>query len=218
MESSPPRTSRFTETVGRHEVSPLPDAPTTSSSSTDPETRTTTPPSSPPSPPATVHVGTRTSTPSPSPPPKPQPPPPPYSAFPARRRRLILTLVTAAGFLGPLSGTIYLPAIPSLARDLGISVVAVDATVSVFMVVFAFAVSTAPPPPTFPVAESCTDDAQRDSRSSGPVWQTTRAVARCTSSRWASSCSPTRCWLAFRHTMPRWSCCASSRLSGRRRS
>lgn len=65
----------------------------------------------------------------------------PYSAFPTARRRLVLGLVTAAGFLGPLSGTIYLPAIPLLAEDLGVSVVAVDATVSVFMAVFAFAVS-----------------------------------------------------------------------------
>lgn len=64
-----------------------------------------------------------------------------YSAFPPGRRRLILGIVTAAGFLGPLAGGIYLPVLPELATDFGVSQVVINATVSVFMIVFAVAVS-----------------------------------------------------------------------------
>lgn len=66
---------------------------------------------------------------------------PPYSAFPPKRRSLILGIVTSAGFLGPLAGGIYLPVLPELERDFGVSATVINATVSVFMVVFAFAVS-----------------------------------------------------------------------------
>lgn len=67
--------------------------------------------------------------------------PPPYSAFPTKHRTLILTIVTAAGFLGPLAGGIYLPVLPTLVKEFKVSTVVINATVSVFMVVFAFAVS-----------------------------------------------------------------------------
>lgn len=71
----------------------------------------------------------------------PSPAKPPYSAFRSNRRVMILGIVTAAGFLGPLSGGIYLPVLPDLERDFNVSSTVMNATVSVFMVVFAFAVS-----------------------------------------------------------------------------
>ncbi|KAL9106118.1 MAG: hypothetical protein Q9227_008818 [Pyrenula ochraceoflavens] len=67
-----------------------------------------------------------------------KPTPPPYSAFTLRRRTYILTVVTIAGFFGPLAGNIYLPALKVLAREFNVSVTAINVTVSVFMVVFAF--------------------------------------------------------------------------------
>lgn len=66
---------------------------------------------------------------------------PPYSAFSPGRRRLILGIVTAAGFFGPLAGGIYLPALPTLQRTFNTSVTVINATVSVFMGVLAIAVS-----------------------------------------------------------------------------
>ncbi|KAL8918831.1 MAG: hypothetical protein Q9172_005245 [Xanthocarpia lactea] len=64
---------------------------------------------------------------------------PPYSAFSPGRRRLILGIVTAAGFFGPLAGGIYLPALPTLQRTFNSSVTVINATVSVFMGVLAVA-------------------------------------------------------------------------------
>lgn len=70
-----------------------------------------------------------------------KPPPVPYSAFSPGKRRLILGIVTAAGFLGPLSGAIYLPALPLFENVFSASSTAINATVSVYMAVFAAAVS-----------------------------------------------------------------------------
>lgn len=64
-----------------------------------------------------------------------------FSAISPRRRLLILCIVTVGGFLGPLSGGIYLPALPVLEREFRSSSVAMNATVSVFMVVSAVGVS-----------------------------------------------------------------------------
>lgn len=66
----------------------------------------------------------------------------PYTAFPLYRQKLILGLVTAAGFLGPLAGGIYLPALPVLEQEFRVSSTAINATVSVFMVTFAIGVSS----------------------------------------------------------------------------
>lgn len=65
---------------------------------------------------------------------------PPYCALSSRRRAFVLTIVTVAGFFGPLAGNIYLPALPVLQRAFGVGETAMNATVSSFMVVFAFAV------------------------------------------------------------------------------
>lgn len=66
---------------------------------------------------------------------------PSYSAFSLGRRRLILGIVTAAGFFGPLAGGIYLPALPTLQSAFHASATAINATVSIFMGVLAIAVS-----------------------------------------------------------------------------
>lgn len=68
------------------------------------------------------------------------PPPPPYSAFSLNRRRFILGVVTAAGFFGPLTGAIYLPSLVLFEEIFKVSATAINATVSMYMVVFAIAV------------------------------------------------------------------------------
>lgn len=61
-----------------------------------------------------------------------------YSVIPQRRRSLILTVVTLAGFLGPLSGNIYIPILPLLSRIFDVSQTVMNGTVSIFMIGFAF--------------------------------------------------------------------------------
>jgi hypothetical protein len=68
-------------------------------------------------------------------------PPPPYSAFSINRRRFILGVVTAAGFFGPLCGAVYLPSIRLFQKIFETSEPAINGTVSMYMVVFAIAVS-----------------------------------------------------------------------------
>jgi hypothetical protein len=68
------------------------------------------------------------------------PTPPPYTAFSPWRRRFILAVITVAGFFGPLAGGIYLPALPVLEREFQASATAINITVSVFMLTFAFGV------------------------------------------------------------------------------
>ncbi|KAB8231253.1 major facilitator superfamily domain-containing protein [Aspergillus alliaceus] len=63
---------------------------------------------------------------------------PSYSAFSRPKRVLILAVVTLAGFLGPLAGNIYLPALPVLEHEFHVTAAAINATVSVFMAVFGF--------------------------------------------------------------------------------
>lgn len=69
------------------------------------------------------------------------PKPPPYSAFSLNRRRFILALVTLCGFYGPLTGAIYLPSLVLFQDIFKVSATVINATVSVYMVVFAIAVS-----------------------------------------------------------------------------
>ena len=73
---------------------------------------------------------------------KPTAKPSPYSALSPGRRRLILYIVTAAGFFGPLAGNIYLPALPTLQTAFHTSATTINATVSVFMGVLGVAVGT----------------------------------------------------------------------------
>ncbi|KZF20228.1 MFS general substrate transporter [Xylona heveae TC161] len=67
----------------------------------------------------------------------------PYSAFSSGKRRFYMGIVTFAGFLGPLSGSIYLPLLPLLENghhgELHRSRASVNGTVSIFMATFAVA-------------------------------------------------------------------------------
>lgn len=64
---------------------------------------------------------------------------PPYTGFTPFRQNFILGLVSTAGLLGPLAGGIYLPALPVLEEDFRVTSTAINATVSVFMLLCAFA-------------------------------------------------------------------------------
>ncbi|KAL2859116.1 major facilitator superfamily domain-containing protein [Aspergillus lucknowensis] len=64
---------------------------------------------------------------------------PPYSAFPEPRKRFFLAIVTAAGLFGPLCGAVYLPSLTLYQDVFHTTGTVVNATVSVYMVVFAVA-------------------------------------------------------------------------------
>lgn len=64
---------------------------------------------------------------------------PPYTAFSAKRRLGILLIITLAGFLGPVSGNIYIPLLPKFEIIFNCSTTTINATVSAFMFVFALA-------------------------------------------------------------------------------
>ncbi|KAF2008481.1 MFS general substrate transporter [Aaosphaeria arxii CBS 175.79] len=64
---------------------------------------------------------------------------PPYSAYTPARRRLILAIVTIAGFFGPLCGAVYLPSLVLFQDVFHTSATVINATVSVYMAVFAVA-------------------------------------------------------------------------------
>lgn len=68
-----------------------------------------------------------------------------YTDFSPLRRKFILSVITIAGFFGPLAGGIYLPALPVLEKEFNVSPTAINVTVSVFMMTFAFGVSLYPP-------------------------------------------------------------------------
>ncbi|VBB87333.1 Putative transporter [Podospora comata] len=61
-----------------------------------------------------------------------------YTDFSPLRRKFILSVITIAGFFGPLAGGIYLPALPVLEKEFNVSPTAINVTVSVFMMTFAF--------------------------------------------------------------------------------
>lgn len=65
---------------------------------------------------------------------------PPYSAFSTASCRLILSLVTAAGFFGPLCGAIYLPSLPLFENVFHTSTTGINASVTLYMVIFAITV------------------------------------------------------------------------------
>lgn len=63
----------------------------------------------------------------------------PYCGFLPVQRRFIIGIVSAAGLVGPLAGGIYLPALPVLQQEFDVDSTAINATVSVFMALCAFA-------------------------------------------------------------------------------
>lgn len=62
-----------------------------------------------------------------------------YSAFSSKQKLLIVLLTTFTGFLGPISGNIYIPLIKLTAEKFHTSIKVINGTVSVFMAVFAIA-------------------------------------------------------------------------------
>lgn len=67
---------------------------------------------------------------------------PSYTALSISHQRFILAIVTVAGMLGPLAGNIYLPALPVLSRQFQRTETEINVTVTVFMVIFGFGVSS----------------------------------------------------------------------------
>ncbi|AJQ00178.1 Dtr1p [Saccharomyces cerevisiae YJM195] len=60
----------------------------------------------------------------------------PYTYFSKDQRLIIFGIIIFIGFLGPMSGNIYIPALPLLQREYDVSATTINATVSVFMAVF----------------------------------------------------------------------------------
>ena len=117
--------------------------------------------------------------------------PPAYCALSPGRRRFILSLVTLAGALGPLSGAIYLPVLPLLEREFNVSSTSINATVSVFMVTFAFAVSQSTALGSGSSwASLVVAFLTWNSRCSGLALPISKVDGRCTSSRWRYSSCP----------------------------
>lgn len=62
----------------------------------------------------------------------------PYSCFTKWQVLTTFLIVIYIGFLGPMSGNIYIPALPLLQQEFNVSTTVINSTVSVFMGVFAF--------------------------------------------------------------------------------
>jgi len=65
---------------------------------------------------------------------------PPYTAFSRNRRLFIVLVVTIAGFFSPLAGAVYLPSLLLFQNIFNASSTVINATVAVYMAVFAVAV------------------------------------------------------------------------------
>lgn len=62
---------------------------------------------------------------------------PPYTCFTKGQVALIFGIVIYIGFLGPMAGNIYIPALPLLQTEFHVNETTINSTVSVFMAVFA---------------------------------------------------------------------------------
>ncbi|KAH7593804.1 Major facilitator superfamily (MFS) profile [Nakaseomyces glabratus] len=60
----------------------------------------------------------------------------PYSAYISFQVSLIFLIVIYNGFLGPLAGNVFIPALPLLQKEFNVSETTINATVSVFMATF----------------------------------------------------------------------------------
>ncbi|KAI1377911.1 MFS general substrate transporter [Hypoxylon crocopeplum] len=63
-----------------------------------------------------------------------QPDEPPYSIFSHREKATMIVLASFTAIISPLSGAIYLPALPSLARDLNVSESLINLTVTTYLI------------------------------------------------------------------------------------
>lgn len=60
----------------------------------------------------------------------------PYTCFSKTQRIIIFAIVIFIGFLGPMAGNIYIPALPLLQQEFGVGTTTINSTVSAFMAVF----------------------------------------------------------------------------------
>ena len=58
-----------------------------------------------------------------------------YSSFTKTQKQLIVLAGTLAGFLSPLTGSIYYPAISTIAKDLNVSASAINVTVTTYLII-----------------------------------------------------------------------------------
>lgn len=61
-------------------------------------------------------------------------PPPPYSIFRPAQKRWIIFIAAWAGWFSTASSFIYFPAIPFMARDMGVSIQKINITVTSYMI------------------------------------------------------------------------------------
>jgi MFS family permease len=59
---------------------------------------------------------------------------PPYSVFSPGMKRWIVAMNCVSAFMSPITANIYFPAIPTLARDLGVSVDKINLTLTTYMI------------------------------------------------------------------------------------
>ncbi|MCJ1324215.1 hypothetical protein MMC10_000877 [Thelotrema lepadinum] len=57
-----------------------------------------------------------------------------YSTFTPRQRIIIISIASVVGLLSPLSSNLYVPAIPAVARDLGVTTNAVNLTITSYLI------------------------------------------------------------------------------------
>lgn len=60
----------------------------------------------------------------------------PYTVFSTLQQNVIFAVIIFVGFLGPMSGNIYIPALPILEREFNVSTTTINSTVSVFIAMF----------------------------------------------------------------------------------
>ncbi|AQZ09954.1 DTR1 (YBR180W) [Zygosaccharomyces parabailii] len=60
----------------------------------------------------------------------------PYTCFTKAQRVTIFAIVIFIGFLGPMAGNIYIPALPLLQQEFKVGTTTINSTVSVFMAIF----------------------------------------------------------------------------------
>ena len=57
-----------------------------------------------------------------------------YSTFTSRQRIIIISIASIVGLLSPLSSNLYVPAIPAVARDLGVTTNAINLTITSYLI------------------------------------------------------------------------------------
>lgn len=59
---------------------------------------------------------------------------PPWSVFPSKEKAFVIIVGSFAGLISPLSSSIYLPALNSLAHDMDVSVSLINLTITTYLV------------------------------------------------------------------------------------